>query len=453
MTQPPPIGVPGVRLSPTGRRLPPGVGGNCSPLIGTPETDPPAARDLYVDGGTAVAPANQIGSMCAPFSTISAALASIPPPASSSDQASFFVLHIAPGIYDEDLTIPSGRNVKLWPEGQVTLGRPGLTVRNITWTNLGADGFGNAAILLLEGFFFITGKIDLNDGGAAPASTQLVLRSGVFLFGGGAGAQIDGTGHVFAGSDLSLILTFEINVIAGPGTDCINAPSARLEAVDANFSDGDIIVAQLNAFEGVDYTGTVNTTVTLVPINVGGIRQSPLSGVFTGPPLSFKADNYSIRQFELLGGSLAGGATIDPLDTTEAIQHITAQLDEDFIDPAAAFTTVLTQPITTLGTTRIRAHYSASASSDGISGDQLSFRLTLDGAAVAMAGSGSGARPIAASVPEAAGVVELLSPALAAGVHTVRLQVLNVTAGGSVQIRPLTSPSNEHATLVVEEVV
>jgi hypothetical protein len=71
---------------------------------------PPLFRTLYVDGQTLVAPADQDGAICSPFSTIQAALDSIPTPPDLSDLADLvqpFELLCAPGIYPEDVVIPT----------------------------------------------------------------------------------------------------------------------------------------------------------------------------------------------------------------------------------------------------------------------------------------------------------------------------------------------------------
>lgn len=71
---------------------------------------PPLFRTLYVDGQTLVDPADQDGAICSPFSTIQAALDSIPTPPDLSDFADLlqpFELLCAPGIYDEDVVIPT----------------------------------------------------------------------------------------------------------------------------------------------------------------------------------------------------------------------------------------------------------------------------------------------------------------------------------------------------------
>ncbi len=84
----------------------------------------PLFRTIYVDGNTTTLSANQNGSISCPYDTIQKALDTIPalsgadPAAILADARQGFVVMIAPGIYDEQITMPQiGRMIILRATG------------------------------------------------------------------------------------------------------------------------------------------------------------------------------------------------------------------------------------------------------------------------------------------------------------------------------------------------
>ena len=121
--------------------------------------------------------------------------------------------------------------------------------------------------------------------------------------------------------------------------------------------------------------------------------------------------------------------------------------DEITVDTALvadnAFHSLLTRAITTSADFLLITISVAFSTTIGTA--QGSFRITVDGVAV----RGSGDLTVAAASPTYAGL--RVRVAVTAGVHTVALQ--GKTNGGfSVAINPVSDPSNQHATLICEEV-
>jgi hypothetical protein len=121
-----------------------------------------------------------------------------------------------------------------------------------------------------------------------------------------------------------------------------------------------------------------------------------------------------------------------------------AELAVDSSTSSTAFADLVSVPITTTTGQVLLVWASFSASPVAVA-DAALFRITLDG--VAQAGAGI---TMNVNNPES-GAITLRISGVALGAHTLVLQWRSSNPGFGVQIRPVTSPSSEHASLVVAE--
>lgn len=124
-------------------------------------------------------------------------------------------------------------------------------------------------------------------------------------------------------------------------------------------------------------------------------------------------------------------------------QSVFAEVSADTTVTSATFVDVLSAAITTLAGTKLIITSSFALSNSGANTTHH-FRVTVDG----VAKRGCGLRYV--NVPAAAGGIALIVTGLAAGAHTVKLQAR--VDSGTLRIRPVTAPDDEHASLVVQEV-
>jgi hypothetical protein len=124
-------------------------------------------------------------------------------------------------------------------------------------------------------------------------------------------------------------------------------------------------------------------------------------------------------------------------------QSVFAEVSADTTITSATFVDLLSAAITTLGGTKLVITSSFALSNSGANTTHH-FRLTVDG----VAKRGCGVRYV--NAPAAAGGIALLVTGLAAGAHTVKLQAR--VDSGTLRIRPVAAPDDEHASLVVQEV-
>jgi hypothetical protein len=111
---------------------------------------------------------------------------------------------------------------------------------------------------------------------------------------------------------------------------------------------------------------------------------------------------------------------------------------------STTYVDLLTASITITSGGILQIHFSCGTSNN--SGTRFNdFRITVDGTTKRAVGT----RMAAANDPESASIV-LRVTGLSVGVHTVKVQWK--TSGGTAQIRPVTVPDEEHASLLVEEV-
>ena len=144
----------------------------------------------------------------------------------------------------------------------------------------------------------------------------------------------------------------------------------------------------------------------------------------------------------LTATSATAAAWQTPTGSGTTRQSIYQQLAVDTTTTSGAFVDLLTQAITTTAGGFLNAFFSVSASN--VSGDQLSFRLLVDGVAV---------QGTACKIPTSgttANAMLLYKASIAAGAHTIKVQWLT-SGGNTARIRPVAAPSTEHASLLLTE--
>jgi hypothetical protein len=115
---------------------------------------------------------------------------------------------------------------------------------------------------------------------------------------------------------------------------------------------------------------------------------------------------------------------------------------------SGVFVTLLTLPIVTQVGTRLLVHATASSSNQSLTGQSVFFRVTLDG--VAQRAFANIVSLLGGNTAQAGAVVLILT-GLAAGAHTIELQWM--TTGGTAQVRPIAAANQEHASLLVQELL
>ena len=250
-----------------------------------------------------------------PFLTIQHALTTIGASSSTSEQQKRFVIFIAPGIYDETLTVPVGRNIALLGLGPWTLGDAitPTNSRNIT--------------VLTDGAVVDSGYLrpSLTVGTILDGSTAYARSSHT------EGATISGSILVSAGAtssavDIHLINTRVMGGMSGTQTEEIGiyayksyvttavtmAAAKFVDIVDSSFLAA-VSVKSFNHISGSKFGNGITVTENTIPNTTGvpvGIFDSDIYGIFTGPATSFKVDATTYRMFLNNSGLLGGSATI-----------------------------------------------------------------------------------------------------------------------------------------------
>ncbi len=350
-----PQGLPG----PQGARGPQGLPGPQGPEgpQGIPGPVNPLTNTIYVDGRTSST--SQDGSIGNPYSTIQAAIDTIPAGTTIETKLQSYTIYVASGIYNENLTINLNNNqIEIVALGLVILADPAfftnpipVNTRNVTVSFTASSAFfpaqqnfgdslsftnvdskllypspafniagtpfrGNQAQI---NQFIIIGTLFLNDTSTVPDVVNTLVYKGVVVFG------VDGTG-----STTTNILSLDNATFIGP----IDAPQSFINARDTIFgSFGGPSITALSY--GIINFSTVNgMTISQRPLDVAnptgfatsplflgsGIYSSNLQGAFVGPvdgvPAYNKAyllDNASNFWFTQNGATISPGATIQVL--------------------------------------------------------------------------------------------------------------------------------------------
>lgn len=253
---------------------------------------PPLSVTIFVDGGTIVPTSQQTGSICAPFQTISQALAvaAARPIGSGAD------IEVQPGSYNEDLVIPGQRGIAI-RSFDIELGTT-ATPRSITWTDGPSPGR-----LLFEGVH-VTGNVIVAGVGGVNGSDLLIVGP----------EDIDGTldGTGYAGR-----FAIECSASFSPGSGNIgvlNAPTAFLTSVERNNFFGSVTIATYGRIVGAEFSGPITVLKGPDPMEPSaGFYRCFFLGSLGGPPTytspgEFRVDGVSNYSFKTSGGVLAGGA-------------------------------------------------------------------------------------------------------------------------------------------------
>jgi len=141
-------------------------------------------------------------------------------------------------------------------------------------------------------------------------------------------------------------------------------------------------------------------------------------------------------------------ATKNYVDTVSSKlrQTLTTEITVDTTTASAVFVAFLSQVITIAAGSKVMIWFSFGGS-NSTNNNGLAFRIQIDG----VTKRGTAASTISpAGATESGGIVQEIS-GLAVGVRTVTVQ-WRATSGGTAQVRPVTVPDFEHATLVIAEV-
>lgn len=270
-----PIGL----MGPQGQQGPQGVPGPVRPLTNT----------IFVDVSTIST--QQDGSIGNPYSSIQAAINTVPPATNFFEKARAFTIFVASGVYPEDLVLNMNNNqIELVALGPVFLVKsvnpfiganvtinfiatflpdPIATIGDsVSFTALtGNSFFNNQNSIGQTGTFEITGTLFINDISSIPGVINLVSFKGSEIQG------IDGTG-----STKAHILEFN------------NGYTSNLISPQSVVNARDSIIASFTALSyGVIYSSDFpnGMTITQLPsvlTNSGaGIYSSSLNGTFNGP--------------------------------------------------------------------------------------------------------------------------------------------------------------------------
>jgi hypothetical protein len=273
--------------------------------------DTPYTQVYYVDGGTAVPLADQNGSACLPFASISQALTAIGVPADAADQGKLFMILCTPLVYDEDLTIPARRRIAIgsWsPDARAQLGTTAVP-RGISWTQAFA-AISAPPRLALE--IDVSGGITLSDGGFAFV-VELILRGDV-------GDTVDASAHDRGGSNVKVFSGTPIGILnVGPtgGVSVVGSATELIGVYHTNFL-GTIDVRAVNRAEACVFN--VKVEVDLADALAASEPRGFYACVFVpdfefaGPADALRCDGatqFSVEQADVL---LTGGATVDRID-------------------------------------------------------------------------------------------------------------------------------------------
>ncbi len=126
-------------------------------------------------------------------------------------------------------------------------------------------------------------------------------------------------------------------------------------------------------------------------------------------------------------------------------QTVFSEVTSDTTTSSTTFVDLLTSTITTVAGTKLVV-LATFATSNSNSNAQQHFRLLVDG----VVKRGCGLRYT--NVPSESGSIAFVIAGLSSGSHTIKLQWRADASGGTVRIRPVAAPDDEHASLVVQEV-
>jgi hypothetical protein len=272
----------------------------------------------YVDLVNGNDASGAIGSIRA-FKTIQAFLDAVPAGDDSASARNVFTAVIAPGDYDEDLSIDIARKrIVLTGPGSWNLGEfdsanwaPSGTPRNITVTGSDANIDGIRPGLVISCFLpvseamtthesyltkpRISGKIDFS-GASGIGSIELSLNCEIF---GDGGVALD------AGAAIIQSYIYHSRI---RGT--LTGANWNLQVSERTRFDGLVTVSGFSLIQSCRFNAGL-TTASVPPAGIlpGGMVATWFTGTFTGPAGSALMDGYTNFYFKANGALLAGGAT------------------------------------------------------------------------------------------------------------------------------------------------
>lgn len=132
--------------------------------------------------------------------------------------------------------------------------------------------------------------------------------------------------------------------------------------------------------------------------------------------------------------------------TSKFVQSVMAEISADTSTSSSAYVSLLTTGAVSFGgsgSSRALIRFSACAANPG--GGTGDFQLLLDGSPVRAASI------LATGISNTVAIM-YRTGSLSSGNHTISVQYRQ-QGGGQVQINPVSQPNNQHAVLVVEEVL
>lgn len=261
------------------------------------------------------------GDLEKPYATIQGALNDVPTPVDAASARRSYTILVAPGTYDEDLTVDleGGKHVVIASWGPVNIGlfngadwTPSVsrsiaitTTTNVVFDNIDAsfslqsllpndsgDETGNAQHAAIR----VNGQLTATGVAVGTPGIDVTLN-GVEFF-GVAGAVI-----VNGATDISLRIRHSRirGTITGTATVLQDASESRLQGLIDIQGYGRIHQCFINGMTIVGISPSSNT--------VQGFTDCRLQGVFTGPAGSYYFDHVTSYWFVTNGAAFAGGAT------------------------------------------------------------------------------------------------------------------------------------------------
>jgi hypothetical protein len=260
-----------------------------------------------------------------PYTTIQSALTAIGAATTRAMNETPQVVFVDGGVYDEDLTIPSGRLITMVGLGTVVLG-DGLganwssgNTRNISWSPLAADIYGGSSIRAALSFT----NINHSD-----ATSTFFTHSGCW--------RISGALTVVADATYTLNLTSVelFGALSGTGTglgayltyrsifkSTITATACILSRSEDSQFNGLMTLFGYNAILNSEILAGMTVTANQNTLPPSGIFFSTLSGTFTSPALGIKLDDVSDYFFVANGATLGGSASKVYLQNVRAVSQ------------------------------------------------------------------------------------------------------------------------------------
>lgn len=270
------------------------------------------------------------GDLGLPFQTIQAACNAVPEATNSAEIRRVYVILIASGSYDEDLTINlTRRHIALLGIGPWNLGAFGGAVAN--WSpsntrnivcNVNLGNIDSIRHSLTIGTVFvpgeglsthpsyntgarISGNITINDNVLGGTTKELYFQGQVFDNGAtGSSFAVGGVG----GGIMNVYVTRSRFASAFGG-----AP-VRLQLADRSRFQGLVNLNVLSRIQSSQLEGGLTCLSASADIEPSGIVGCYFAGVFTGPAGSARVDGSTYRSMRANGATLAGGATINLLE-------------------------------------------------------------------------------------------------------------------------------------------